>query len=101
MLDDIRAFVRERDWEKFHDPKNLTMCLASEVGELAAELRWVSGEQADAHCRDPEHRPAIEAEIADVTISLLMLADRIDVDLSEAVHAKLERIREKYPADSS
>lgn len=99
MLDDIRAFVRERDWEKFHDPKNLAMCLASEAGELVAELRWVKGEEADAHCRDPEHRERVAAEIADVMISVLMLADRIDLDLAEAVHAKLQKIRAKYPED--
>jgi dCTP diphosphatase len=97
MLDDIRAFVRERDWEKFHDPKNLAMCVASEAGELVAELRWVRGEEADAFCRDDENRARIAAEIADVTIGVLMLADRIDLDLPAAVHEKLKAIREKYP----
>ena len=48
LLDDIRAFVRERDWEQFHDPKNLAMAVASEAGELCAELRWVPSADADA-----------------------------------------------------
>lgn len=49
LLLELRAFVREREWEQFHDPKNLAMALASEAGELAAELRWVPNTDADAH----------------------------------------------------
>lgn len=99
MLEDIRAFVRERDWEQFHDPKNLAMAVASEAGELLAELRWVKGEESDAHCRQEPHRGRIADEIADVAVTLLMLADRIDLDLAEAVAAKMQKNRAKYPAD--
>jgi dCTP diphosphatase len=97
MLEDIRAFVAEREWEPYHDPKNLAMAVASEAGELAAELRWVDGRDADAHCRDASTRGPVADEIADVAISLLMLADRIDLDLPAAVHDKLRRLRIKYP----
>ena len=100
MLEDIRAFVAEREWERFHDPKNLAMCLASEAGELLSELRWVSGSVADDHCRSPEHRTAIAREVADVAISLLMFADRIELDLPGAVHEKLAELRQKYPAEA-
>jgi len=99
MLDDIRSFVREREWEPFHDPKNLAMAVVSEAGELAAELRWVPSEEADAHCADPENRRRVADEIADVAITLLMLADRVGLDLPAAVHDKLVRIRQKYPAE--
>ncbi len=97
MLSDIRAFVDERDWERFHDPKNLAMAVASEAGELVAELRWIEGSEADAHCRTEPHRARIADEIADVAISLLMLAERIELDLPAAVHDKLRRLRVKYP----
>ncbi|HJL03891.1 MAG TPA: nucleotide pyrophosphohydrolase [Polyangiaceae bacterium LLY-WYZ-15_(1-7)] len=99
MLEDIRAFVREREWEPFHDPKNLAMAVASEAGELLSELRWVPGDEADAHCRDPAHREAIADEIADVAATLFMLADRIGLDLPAAVHAKMEKNRAKYPVE--
>jgi len=99
LLEDIRAFVAEREWEPFHDPKNLAMAVVSEAGELAAELRWVEGAKSDAHCRDPAHRQAVADEIADVAITLLMLADRIDLDLPEACRSKLQKNREKYPVD--
>lgn len=99
VLADVRAFVAEREWEPFHDPKNLAMAVASEAGELLSELRWIEGADADAHCRDPEHRQAVIDEIADVAITLAMLAERVGVDLPEAMHAKLVKNRAKYPAD--
>lgn len=99
VLADVRAFVAEREWEPFHDPKNLAMAVASEAGELLSELRWIEGSKADAHCRDPQHRQAVIDEIADVAITLTMLADRVGVDLPEAMHEKLVKNREKYPAD--
>lgn len=97
MLEDIRAFVRERDWEQFHDPKNLAMAVASEAGELAAELRWIPGEESDAHCQKDPERARVVDEVADVLITLLMFADRIDVDVPSAVAAKLQKNRAKYP----
>ncbi len=99
MLADIRAFVAEREWESFHDPKNLAMAVASEAGELLSELRWVKGEEADAHCREPEARQRVADEVADVAITLLMLADRIELDLPAEVHRKLLKNREKYPVE--
>ncbi len=99
MLDDVRDFVRERAWEPFHDPKNLAMAVASEAGELLSELRWVRGEESDAHCADEPARQRVADEIADVMVSLLMLADRIELDLPAAVHAKMRKNREKYPAE--
>jgi NTP pyrophosphatase (non-canonical NTP hydrolase) len=99
LMDLIRAFVRERDWEQFHDPKNLSMALASEAGELCSELRWVPSSEADAWCAAPEQRARIADELADVAIVLLMLVDRVGLDLGAAVRAKLERNAAKYPAD--
>jgi NTP pyrophosphatase (non-canonical NTP hydrolase) len=99
VLADIRSFVAERDWEQYHDPKNLAMALASEVGELVAELRWIAGEESDAFCADPENHDRIADEIADTAICLFMLADRVKLDLPARMHEKLVRIREKYPPD--
>jgi NTP pyrophosphatase (non-canonical NTP hydrolase) len=95
----LRAFVAERDWGQFHDPKNLCMLLASEVGELLAEYRWVSNEESDPASRRADLRARVAAEIGDVGIALLLLCDRIGIDLGEAMAAKLERNRLKYPAD--
>ncbi|MES1204989.1 MAG: nucleotide pyrophosphohydrolase [Pseudomonadota bacterium] len=101
FLVELRAFVAERDWRQFHDPKNLAMLLASETGELVAEYRWVAGDDADAHSREPGARARIAAEIGDVGIALLLLCDRIGVDPLLAMRDKLARNGEKYPADTS
>jgi len=104
-LDDLtaalRKFVADRDWQQFHDPKNLAMLVASEAGELLAEYRWVRGEEADAHSREPQARARIAAEVADVGIGLLLLCDRIGLDLGEAIAGKLAANAQRYPAEAS
>jgi len=104
-LDDLtaalRKFVADRDWQQFHDPKNLAMLLASEAGELVAEYRWVRGDEADAHSRAPAPRARIAAEVADVGIALLLLCDRIGLDLGQAIVDKLAHNAARYPVDAS
>jgi dCTP diphosphatase len=101
LLTELRRFVAERDWAQFHDPKNLTMLLASEVGELVAEYRWVAGAAADEHSRDGDARARIADEIGDVGIALLLLCDRTGIDLGDAVTSKLAKNRTRYPVDKS
>jgi NTP pyrophosphatase (non-canonical NTP hydrolase) len=93
----LRRFTAERDWARFHDPKNLAMLLASEAGELVALLRWVPNGEADAFVRGAEDRAAVEAEVADVAIALLLLCDRAGIDLVRAVEAKIAANAVKYP----
>ncbi|HXU63968.1 MAG TPA: nucleotide pyrophosphohydrolase [Polyangia bacterium] len=97
----LRRFVAERDWQQFHDPKNLAMLVASEAGELLAEYRWVRNEDADAHSHEPKARARIAAEVADVGIALLLLCDRIGLDLQEAISLKLAANAERYPVERS
>jgi NTP pyrophosphatase (non-canonical NTP hydrolase) len=97
----LRQFVADRDWQQFHDPKNLAMLVASEAGELVAEYRWVPGDTADARSREPAARARIAAEIADVGIALLLLCDRIGLDLTAAIQDKLARNAARYPVESS
>ena len=100
LIGELRAFVAERDWSQFHDPKNLVMLLASEVGELVAEYRWVAGDAADAHTReDAAARGRIADEVGDVGIALLLLCDRTGIDLADAIAAKLAKNRGRYPVD--
>ncbi len=94
----IRAFVEARGWEPFHDPKNLAMAVASEAGELVAELRWVASEEADEVARRPDVAGRLADEAADVAITLLMFCDRAGIDLPAAIEAKLHKNAEKYPA---
>lgn len=95
------AFARERDWEQFHDAKNLAMALASEVGELNAVLRWVRNADVDAALREQRIQHALRTEIGDVGILLLLLCARAGVTLEDAVLQKLALNAQKYPVDSS
>lgn len=97
----LRRFVSERDWAQFHDPKNLAMLIGSEAGELVAEYRWVESGQADAFSREPSARARIAAEVGDVGLGLLLLCDRIGLDLLEAMRAKLADNERKYPVATS
>ncbi len=99
LVEELRGFVAERDWGQFHDPKNLAMLLASEAGELLAEYRWISSDQADAFSREPEARQRIADEIGDVGIALLLLCDRTGIDLQAAMRDKLARNRLRYPVE--
>ena len=93
----LREFAAERDWEQFHSPKNLAMALTVEAAELLEEFQWLT--EPESLTPDPARRARIEAELADVLIYLVRLADRLDVDLPEAVAAKLELNRQRYPAE--
>ncbi len=101
FLGDLRQFVAEREWGQFHDPKNLAMLLASEVGELVAEYRWVAGAAGDEHSRAAEPRARIADEIGDVGIALLLLCERTGIDLLQAMSDKLERNRARYPVEAA
>jgi dCTP diphosphatase len=101
LIAELRVFVAERDWQPFHDPKNLAMLVASEAGELLAEYRWIANTSADAHAAAGEARARVVAEIGDVGIALVLLCDRIGVDLTQAISDKLALNRERYPADKA
>ena len=86
---EIRKFADARDWEQFHTPKNLSMAVAGEAGELVAEFQWLTAEQSMRSALTAEKLQEIELEIADVAIYLIRLADVLGVDISEVVQRKL------------
>ncbi|MDP9432168.1 MAG: nucleotide pyrophosphohydrolase [Actinomycetota bacterium] len=100
--EEIRAFAKERDWERFHTPKNLAMALAGEVGELVAELQWLEREELDeALAPGTELHGRLTAEVADVFIYLLRLADTSDIDLIAAARDKLRVNASRYPVETA
>ena len=97
----VLAFVRERDWEQFHAPKNLSMALAAEAGELMEHFLWATPEQSQAIVRDAEKRRKIEAELADVVIYALEFANIAGVDVAAAIERKMAENAQKYPVEKS
>ncbi len=94
----IREFARERDWERFHTPKNLAMALSVEVAELVELFQWLTPEESAELVDAPEGRAAIEDEIADIAIYLLRLADVLDIDTAASVEVKMARNADRFPA---
>jgi len=97
----VRAFAEERDWQQFHTPKNLAMALAGEVGELLAELQWLTPEQSAAVMDDEQLGQRVRAEMGDVTIYLVRLADVLGVDLVQAALDKLEQSSRRYTVEAA
>jgi NTP pyrophosphatase (non-canonical NTP hydrolase) len=85
----IRKFAEARDWEQFHTPKNLSMAIAGEAGELVSEFQWLTPDQSMRSALTPEKLEAVELEIADVAIYLIRLSDVLGLEISEAVLKKL------------
>ena len=85
----VLAFVRERDWEQFHAPKNLSMALAAEAGELMEHFLWATSEQSTAIAQDPVKRAKIAEELADVVIYALEFANATQLDIAAAIESKM------------
>lgn len=101
IVERIAAFDHARDWEQFHSVKNLLLGLVSEVGELVTPFQWLPAEEIDAWLSTPENRKAAEAEIADVFIHLVQLAQLLDIDLIEATNRKVDSNAHRYPVATS
>src|SRR5215470_8164710 len=84
----VLAFVRERDWEQFHSPKNLSMALAAETGELMEHFLWASTDQSRAIANEPGKRARIADELADVVIYAIEFANTTGLDITAAIEAK-------------
>lgn len=97
----VLDFARERDWEQFHSPKNLSMALAAEAAELMEHFLWTDSEASRKTAREDRLRKAIEEELADVVIYALEFANQSDLDLTAAIEAKLEQNAIKYPVEKA
>jgi len=97
----VLAFARERDWEQFHAPKNLSMALAAEAGELMEHFLWATPEQSSAVAKDPAKRRKIEDELADVVIYALEFANVAGMDVAAAIERKMADNAKKYPIEKS
>lgn len=89
ITDSIRKFRDARDWAKFHDPKNLAICLNVEAAELLEVFLWKNGDEIDVE--------RLKEELADVFYSAFLLADGFGLDVGAIVRSKLKKNAKKYP----
>lgn len=102
-LEEIRLrlaeFARERNWDQFHTPKNLSMALAAEAAELLEIFQWLTDEQSKSIVDGEKEMALVRQEIADVFIYLTRLADKLGVDIEKAVLDKIAENERKYPVE--
>lgn len=99
LRDAVQRFTREREWQPFHTPKNLAMALCAEAGELLAQFQWLTPEQSRA--LSERQREDVSAEMADVLLYLVCLADSLRIDLLQAAAGKMRVNAERYPVDKA
>ncbi|MGD9172504.1 MAG: nucleotide pyrophosphohydrolase [Candidatus Thiodiazotropha sp.] len=100
-LDDLncrlKAFAQNRNWEQFHNPKNLTMAMIAECAELVEHFQWLTPEQSMNLSQEKHDEVALE--MADILIYLIRCAERLDIDLIEAVERKIAINEARYPVE--
>jgi len=90
-------FAEERDWDQFHSPKNLSMALASETGELLDCFRWLT--EKESYQLDDRQAQAVKEELADILLFTIRLADKLNIDLLSAAKDKIAKNEQNYPID--
>jgi NTP pyrophosphatase (non-canonical NTP hydrolase) len=99
LQNQIRKFCDDRDWDQFHNPKDLSISLSLEAAEVLEHFQWKSAEEMARHAID--NKEAVGEELADVFYWLLLLANKLDVDLVQAFQAKMEKNAAKYPVEKA
>lgn len=95
----IRKFVDDRDWDQFHNPKDLSISLALEAAEVMEHFQWKNAEEMAKHSIDKKED--VGEELADVFYWVLLIANKLDIDITDAFMKKLEKNRQKYPIEKA
>ena len=98
LQNEMRRFSRERDWERFHDPKSLVLAMVGEVGELAELFQWVPADQAREVAASTPLGGRAADEMSDILLYLIRLADVLSIDLGRVAALKLAAAHTRYPA---
>jgi NTP pyrophosphatase (non-canonical NTP hydrolase) len=98
LLKQLIEFRRERDWEQFHNPKDVAISLSIEASELLEWFQWKTAEEVKQRLAS-DKREDLEDEIADVAVYLAYLCHDLDIDLNQAIKNKMHKNAAKYPKD--
>jgi len=99
ILDTAKSFAKERDWQQFHSPKNLSMALSAESGELLEIFQWLSCKESAE--LSAEQRELVAQEVADIQLYLCLLADKLSINIPSAVEKKMKLNESRYPKEKS
>ena len=95
----VEDFVNERDWSQFHNPKNISMALAIEAGELMDIFKWNSTQKCEDMMSEKNTRQDATDELADIMIYALAFSNRNNINISSAIEKKMIKNRKKYPTE--
>ncbi|NQY94015.1 MAG: nucleotide pyrophosphohydrolase [Campylobacteraceae bacterium] len=95
ILEIIKKFSQERDWDQFHNPKNIAMALSVETAELVEIFQWLDAKQALN--LDESKQEHLKEEVADIAVYLLRICMAYDINLEEAILSKMKKNEIKYP----
>jgi len=101
LKEKIRKFCEDRDWDQFHNAKDLAIALIIENAELLEHFRWKTEKEVKEMFENKNKKENIEDEMADVLYFLIRIAQRYDIDLSEALERKMAKNETKYPVDKA
>ena len=101
LKEKVKRFCEERDWDKYHAPKELATGLIIEAAELLEHFRWKSGEDSKSLLDDAKKRKEIEDELADILYFVLRLSQKYNIDLTTSLYRKMEENAKKYPVEKS
>lgn len=99
LKETLRDFAKIREWEKFHNPKNLSMAIAGEAGELLEIFQWLTEDESLRAKKNPILKEKVSYELADIILYLVRMADQLNINLNEATLNKIEINSKKYPAN--
>ncbi len=98
LIKKVRLFAEERHWGSYHKPKDLSLKLMEEVGELVEHFQWKTDQEIDQYLQDKQNKQAVAEEVVDCLIILLTMTDYcLEVDLEEIFDQKIEKNAQKYP----
>lgn len=95
----VEKFVRDREWEKFHTPRNLAESICIEAAELLEIFQWSLANEKDSILTDSVKFSRVREELADVLIYCLSFANRAKIDIAKAIADKMEKNKRKYPIE--
>lgn len=99
IIEKIKKFRDDRDWMRFHDPKNMAVSITIEAAELLEHFQWKTRDEVQAYIK--ENKEEISDEIADIAMYLFELADNMGLDLIQAMEKKLKKNESKYPVEKA
>lgn len=99
LKEKFKKFCEDRDWDQFHNAKDLAIGIVNEASELLEHFRWKSGDEIEALFDDPNKRDNIEDEMADTLLMILRFAQMYNIDLTTALDKKMKKNEHNYPVE--